>query len=91
MPFWLLALVAAGILGVGYSALSGAPTRDSTIPRAPSGKAWPPGVTTATAQHAVEIALVVETHPETLRAFANVLEGYDPVSSARLFQKAGGR
>jgi len=86
MPLWLLALLAAGVVGVGYSAFGG----DAPAPpaRSPSGKSWPPGITTVHVQHAVAIALEVEDHPASLRAFASVLEGYDGASVASLNARA---
>ena len=88
---WPLYLGAAAIAayffltGTGGSATG---TGGSARSLLPTGKAWPAGVTTDSARHAVQIALVVETESAKLRAFANVIDSYDPESRDALNAQA---
>jgi len=75
MPlFWIIVLALGGTAVVYTFAKS--PTKGPKV--SPSGKPWPGGIVTADEERAIQIALSRENDPAKLRAFAAVLERYDP-------------
>ena len=64
---------------------TGKPTSQNT---SPSSKQWPGNITTDDTTRAVNFALTNETNASALRAFAGMLERYDPSSSTALLDKA---
>lgn len=87
MP-WFVWLFVAGIGAVAYARSSSGPTLPAGA-LSPSGKPWPGDLDSAHVKHAVDLALLVETDPAALHAFADRLQSYDPAQAALLAQKAG--
>ncbi len=86
MPLFWIVLAVLGGTAVVYAFAKAPATKGPKT--SPSGKPWPDAITTSDESRAVQIALARENNPAKLRAFAVVLERYDPGAAGALVAKA---